>query len=403
VTRKPAKSAPATVTTLPVAFTHRWRAAVLGRACTLTSTQRLTFVTLAQFADSNGGSCFPSTSTIAKCAGLSDKAVQRALIVACELGWVSRWNRPGSKGKNWRADAYEYQLMMPQGEDSQSPPSTNAEVTQSPAPAHAGDSVSNAGDCESNAGVPRSADLALDLVHYQEKNEARALLKDPLQEEACSASVVEGEVTLGASLGEIAMEAVGAYNTILARKHDLPLAFWGNGKTRTAESKDALPIIRELIEREQYLSYTKFFEAYFNECTKDSWLRGDGEYDDGRCPVRFAYLMQPHIIEKVYDVAKAGERAHRGEGASGRVARINAQAERRERERVRPQDKPFPETPPPRVLTEAEREAKDKTISEGLRRLDEALRNTDRDKDAAWASMLRGASAKSSGPIYTHF
>lgn len=161
------------------AFMHKWRAAVLSRDCQLSSTQKLAVLALAQFADSNGGCCFPSSSTVAECASLSEKAVQRALIVALQGGWLKRFQRE-AKGKDWRGQAYEYQLLIPSAEERPSLAKPEGAERESPAPNDAEDSQSNAEDCESNAGVRGSDDLAFDLVHYPEERRAEHKKKQEL-------------------------------------------------------------------------------------------------------------------------------------------------------------------------------------------------------------------------------
>ena len=155
------------------AFIHQWRAAVLSKDSTLSATQRLALVALAQYADAAGGSCFPSSETVAECSGLSLKSVQRSLLACAALGWIKR--EIGSKGKNWRS-SNRYTLCMPVAEGGKSPPMEHGEDAQSPATSDAKDSASSttlAEDFVSIAEDGKSHDLALDLEKQKTKQKQK--------------------------------------------------------------------------------------------------------------------------------------------------------------------------------------------------------------------------------------
>ena len=93
-------------------FIVRWRAAICGEASPLTSTERLVAFALAQHADGNGASCFPSVESIAKTAALKERATQDALRRLDRMGYVER-TPTKSAGQAWRG--YEYRLQLPEG------------------------------------------------------------------------------------------------------------------------------------------------------------------------------------------------------------------------------------------------------------------------------------------------
>jgi hypothetical protein len=86
-----------------------WRKEIA--ASTLTSTQRLVCHTLALHMDTEGGSCFPATPTIASEAGCKKRAVELALAAIEAAGFVNR-RRGGASG---RGDKSTYEATVPTG------------------------------------------------------------------------------------------------------------------------------------------------------------------------------------------------------------------------------------------------------------------------------------------------
>lgn len=96
----------------PIPFVVQWRRAICAEASPLTSTERLVGFALAQHADGNGASCFPSVDTVAKAAALKERATQDALRRLDRLGYLSR-TPTKTAGHAWRG--YEYRLKLPEG------------------------------------------------------------------------------------------------------------------------------------------------------------------------------------------------------------------------------------------------------------------------------------------------
>ena len=95
----------------PIPFVVQWRRAICAEASPLTSTERLVAFALAQHADGNGGSCFPSVETVARTAALKERATQDALRRLDRLGYLSR-TPTKTAGHAWRG--YEYRLKLPE-------------------------------------------------------------------------------------------------------------------------------------------------------------------------------------------------------------------------------------------------------------------------------------------------
>lgn len=72
--------------TLSPLFT--WRSAIASPESELPSTARLVALVLSLHMNERGASCFPSVPTIASEAGLSDRAVQKAIGCLKEAGWL---------------------------------------------------------------------------------------------------------------------------------------------------------------------------------------------------------------------------------------------------------------------------------------------------------------------------
>lgn len=94
-------------------FLARWRTGVMRTRMSMT--RKMVLIALEEFADKNGGSCFPSMDTIADLAGCCSKTVQRHLRKPCD--WFRRLPRKG-RGQGWRS--FEYQLVIPEGADTRS-------------------------------------------------------------------------------------------------------------------------------------------------------------------------------------------------------------------------------------------------------------------------------------------
>ena len=264
-------------------FIHQWRNAVLAPGSGLTSTQRLTLIALAQFADGAGGSCFPSSVSIAECAALSDKAVRIALESVCLLGWFIRTKRAAGKGKNWRGLAYEYHLAIPEGAERSSLATDEGQERRSAPYDHAEERGSDGQERRSDAAERRTYDLALD----PEK-------KDLEEQEHTQVHACEDD------LEDIALKAVEAFNTsVLVKEYGLPRTRFV--RERTKNIKRSLDIVRALMTEADIATFQDFFSQLFAKCAEDPWLRGEGNYVNERCPIYFEYLTRPDVIEKVYD------------------------------------------------------------------------------------------------------
>ena len=80
----------------------------------LPSTTRLVLHTLAAHMDSSGGSCFPSTATVAEESGLSKRVVIHHINLAVEKCWITKGVK-GVNGQGWKR--HKYQAAIP-GEDN---------------------------------------------------------------------------------------------------------------------------------------------------------------------------------------------------------------------------------------------------------------------------------------------
>ncbi|MDE3140381.1 MAG: helix-turn-helix domain-containing protein [Pseudomonadota bacterium] len=95
----------------PLPLVIRWRAAICAEESPLNATERLVAFALAQFADADGGSCYPAVQTVAKAAALKERATQEALRRLDGMGYVQRIPTK-TGGHAWRG--YEYNLKMPE-------------------------------------------------------------------------------------------------------------------------------------------------------------------------------------------------------------------------------------------------------------------------------------------------
>lgn len=80
-----------------------WMRAV--RDSDLESTMKHVLLTLGTRMDPDGGSCYPSTRTLAADTGLSRRTVEKHLRSAEERGWLRR-ERAGHSGQGWRRNRY---------------------------------------------------------------------------------------------------------------------------------------------------------------------------------------------------------------------------------------------------------------------------------------------------------
>ena len=108
---------------------HRFRSAVLRAQ--LPATTKLLLLVLIEFADEEGGSCYPAMSTVASLAGVAEKTVRRVLAAPCPF--YQRTASIGS-GQSWRR--YGYQLLIPEGADTTTARSRpkGADTMTSPSP-----------------------------------------------------------------------------------------------------------------------------------------------------------------------------------------------------------------------------------------------------------------------------
>lgn len=96
----------------PRPFVLQWRSAVLNS--TLSATQKLCLLVLAEWSDPDGTNCRPAMETIAHKASVNEKSVRRAMDAAAPLGWFARHHRRSNKG--WKQ--FEYTLRIPDAADS---------------------------------------------------------------------------------------------------------------------------------------------------------------------------------------------------------------------------------------------------------------------------------------------
>jgi hypothetical protein len=95
----------------PRPFIHRFRSGVLRTS--MPSPLKIVLLVLAEFADAEGGSCYPSLTSISRLSGLNEKTVRRHLEKSC--AWFERTGHSGA-GHQWRT--YGYRLLIPEGADT---------------------------------------------------------------------------------------------------------------------------------------------------------------------------------------------------------------------------------------------------------------------------------------------
>jgi Helix-turn-helix domain len=92
-------------------FLIRWRLAVISEVGPASSTTRLVLLVLACHMRMDGGSCFPSTRTIAQECALSERCVCDHLEMARNQGWIKSRKRGKRAGQAWAGN--EYQATLP--------------------------------------------------------------------------------------------------------------------------------------------------------------------------------------------------------------------------------------------------------------------------------------------------
>ena len=147
-------------------FVLRWRSAVLNSS--LTATQKLCLLVLAEWADVDGANCYPALPSIALKASVNEKTVRRSLDQCSDLGFFTRAHRGTSQG--WRR--FEYRLTLPKGADTESTPQAERADTEStPLDATCGLSVPDVRTLSPERAGTVSTDLALDLSRDLSKEE----------------------------------------------------------------------------------------------------------------------------------------------------------------------------------------------------------------------------------------
>ncbi len=91
-------------------FILQWRSAVLNSV--ESAPMKIALLAIAEFADTDGGSCFPSIETVARLSSLHARTARRLLL---DSKWFVRTDRSGT-GQAWRT--YSYRLVMPEGADT---------------------------------------------------------------------------------------------------------------------------------------------------------------------------------------------------------------------------------------------------------------------------------------------
>lgn len=137
-------------------FILSWRAAVLNSQ--LPSSAKLPLLALAEFADLDGRSCYPSIARVAELSSQNERTVRRQLDAAELNGWFSRQTRGTSQG--WRR--YEYTLHIPQGADTApARPASGADTESAPSTPTCGLSVPNVRTLSTERAGTESDDLSI--------------------------------------------------------------------------------------------------------------------------------------------------------------------------------------------------------------------------------------------------
>lgn len=97
----------------PRPFIHRFRSGVMRAP--ISHTVKCLLLVLAEFADSDGGSCYPSMEYLSWLAGMNERTARRILKRPCP--WFERVGNAGvTGGRGWAT--YVYALRIPDGADT---------------------------------------------------------------------------------------------------------------------------------------------------------------------------------------------------------------------------------------------------------------------------------------------
>lgn len=148
-------------------FILQWRSAVLNS--TQPATVKLCLLTLAEWADADGGNCFPAIPSIASRASVNEKTVRRSLDQAEGGGFIRRSYRIQRGVTNgWRQ--YMYQPILPEGADTVPARSLEVVDTESAcSPATSGHCVPNVRTLSPERPGTESTDLSITYPLPREK------------------------------------------------------------------------------------------------------------------------------------------------------------------------------------------------------------------------------------------
>lgn len=123
-----------------------------------TATVKLCLLTLAEWADADGGNCYPSIPSIASRASVNEKTVRRSLDQAETAGFIRRSHKGSAQG--WRR--YMYHPTQPEGADTTPARSDDGAGTEStPSPQTCGLSVQNVRTLSPERAGTESTDLSI--------------------------------------------------------------------------------------------------------------------------------------------------------------------------------------------------------------------------------------------------
>jgi hypothetical protein len=150
-------------------YVLRWRSAVIN-APGVRSTTKLLLLALAEFADTDGGNCYPTIAALEYVTKMGDRAIRRALAAAETAGWLSRAHSGRQRrGQGWKA--YEYTLLLPEGADIRTARQLASELHKGPDKATAppngtcGLSVPNARTTGTQGPDTATAEVGKQLAH----------------------------------------------------------------------------------------------------------------------------------------------------------------------------------------------------------------------------------------------
>jgi len=90
-------------------FVVKWRAAILSEVGPPTASAKLVLLALSNWMSPDGGSCWPSTTTLSEATALSRRVVGLHLGLAVDEGWIVRQRRGTGR---WNR-GYTYQATFP--------------------------------------------------------------------------------------------------------------------------------------------------------------------------------------------------------------------------------------------------------------------------------------------------